>query len=195
MPVKIKKTNDIKPGDLYEDSLHHPCLCISKEGTELSGISLVDGSYPRSDDLQHKPVRKLTLEEAWQWRIKGPQDVQLPLQQRWWEPKSPHLVNPAAALENLYFFSLYQVEWNEDAIAHLGTPIKHEWHNVRASIEEKGSSGIANVVFDVQGASKSAAVYVKAHKAGQDWLFDDLYLELDSKQDRIIIIESGRKRH
>ena len=38
------------PGDIYEDVIYHPCLCVgvSVEEDELWGISLIDGSYPRN---------------------------------------------------------------------------------------------------------------------------------------------------
>ena len=57
-------------GDIYEDSAHHPCLCveINVPNDEIWGISLVDGSYPRSCSLEHSGVRELTIEEAWRIR-------------------------------------------------------------------------------------------------------------------------------
>ena len=74
----------IVPGDLYEDCAYHPCLCVAVEGMEVSGISLIDGSWPRSCDLGMCGVRKLTVAEAWQWKHAGPTDVELSPEQRWW---------------------------------------------------------------------------------------------------------------
>ena len=56
-----------QPGDIYEDSAMHPCLCVEADygDDEIWGISLVDGSYPRSCSLSHSGVRKLTVQEAW----------------------------------------------------------------------------------------------------------------------------------
>lgn len=191
MPVQVQQSTDIQPGDIYEDSMSHPCLCTRKEGDELFGISLIDGSYPRSEDLKHHSIiRTLTIEEAWHWRLYGPRDKTLSVSQRWWEPKSGALLNPAAALENLYFFALYQVEWNEDVVARLGAPILHEWHDVSALIEDRGKVGIATISFTVKGANQSGVVHVKAHKTGQDWLFDSLYVDL-GQQLLIKIITNG----
>lgn len=77
-------------GDIYEDCAYHPVLCISVdyENDDISGISLIDGSYPRSCSLRHCGVRKLTVEEAWQIRRKGPSDPEaretISSERRWW---------------------------------------------------------------------------------------------------------------
>lgn len=57
----------IKVGDLYEDSAFHPCLAVGVDYDEddIWGISLIDGSYPRSCSFLYSGVRKLTVEEAW----------------------------------------------------------------------------------------------------------------------------------
>lgn len=58
---------DYKAGVIYEDCAYHPCLCInvSIEADEIWGVSLVDGSYPRSCSLWHCGVWKMTLADAW----------------------------------------------------------------------------------------------------------------------------------
>ena len=76
MPTVIRKDIDIQPGEIYEDTFYHPCLCIKKEGTEIWGISLIDGSYPRGEEIGLSFIRKLSVEEAWMWRTKGPQDLE-----------------------------------------------------------------------------------------------------------------------
>lgn len=55
------------PGDLYEDCAGHPCLCvgINVADDDIWGISLIDGSSPRSCSLANCGVRKLGVEEAW----------------------------------------------------------------------------------------------------------------------------------
>ena len=84
MPIEITRPTEIKAGDLYEDSFYHPCLCIEVNGYEVWGISLIDGSYPRSEDIAPGSIRKLSLEEAWLWKTKGPVDVVLDDEFRWW---------------------------------------------------------------------------------------------------------------
>lgn len=56
------------PGDLYEDVFYHPCLCVvaCEADDEIWGISLIDGSYPRSTSLGFSAPRKLSVEEAWE---------------------------------------------------------------------------------------------------------------------------------
>jgi hypothetical protein len=84
MPLDISSAADIRPGDFYEDCFFHPCLCIGVEadGDEITGISLVDGSFPRGWSATHCGVRKLTKEEAIHWRIFGPQDREV--EKKWW---------------------------------------------------------------------------------------------------------------
>lgn len=67
----------IKPGDFYEDSFYHPCICVSvdMEADSLSGISLIDGSFPRSCSLRYSGVRILTLSEVVYWKFQGPKDI------------------------------------------------------------------------------------------------------------------------
>ncbi|MDO7843282.1 hypothetical protein [Sphingomonas immobilis] len=60
------------PGDLYEDVFYHPCLCVAvdEENDGIWGISLIDGSYPRSTSLLFSVPRKLAVEEAWEMKRK-----------------------------------------------------------------------------------------------------------------------------
>lgn len=53
-------------GDIYEDCSYHPVRCteINYEGDDISGVSLLDGSGPRSCSLTHCGIRKLTRQEA-----------------------------------------------------------------------------------------------------------------------------------
>jgi hypothetical protein len=68
------------PGVIYEDCAHHAVLCCAAEpnrnsrwwrrvlhirgDTDLMGISLFDGSRPRSCSVRHCAPRKLTLAGA-----------------------------------------------------------------------------------------------------------------------------------
>jgi hypothetical protein len=77
-------------GDIYEDCAYHPVLCVSVEyeNDDISGISLIDGTHPRSCSLRHCGVRKLTVDEAWEIRRKGPSDPEaraaMAPDRRWW---------------------------------------------------------------------------------------------------------------
>jgi hypothetical protein len=57
---------NIQPGDLYEDCSYHPVVCvdITAKDDAISGMSLIDGSYPRNCGLIHCGVRKLSVAEA-----------------------------------------------------------------------------------------------------------------------------------
>jgi hypothetical protein len=85
MPTPVQSAADIRPGEIYEDTFYHPCLCVKADETRVMGISLVDGSFPRTTDFRVTEVRKLTAEEAWQWRLQGPPDAVLIESQRWWQ--------------------------------------------------------------------------------------------------------------
>jgi hypothetical protein len=65
----------IAPGDIYEDVFFHPCLCIGVEDGAAWGISLIDGSQPRTVDLGVSGVRKLTVQQAWEWKQRGPEAI------------------------------------------------------------------------------------------------------------------------
>lgn len=85
MPTPVETEDDIKPGEIYEDTFYHPCLCMGIEHRAVWGISLIDGSFPRSADIGMSGVRKLTLEEAWHWKSHGPADVELEPNSIWWK--------------------------------------------------------------------------------------------------------------
>ena len=88
MPIEIGNTDEIEPGDFYEDCAFHPCLCVSKGNGMVDGISLVDGSFPRNCGVPQCGVRKLTAEEAIRWRLFGPADLPAELEmtdeQKYW---------------------------------------------------------------------------------------------------------------
>jgi hypothetical protein len=65
--------NEIVPGDIYEDCAYHPVLCTWREGDEVAGISLIDGSHPRSCSLAHCGVVKLDIADVHQAieRVRG----------------------------------------------------------------------------------------------------------------------------
>ena len=83
-----RKLAKFRPGDIYEDSAYHPCVCIDAKDGALWGISLIDGSYPRSCDIGVSGVRRLTPEEAWTIRLSGPADAgarrRISRDKRWW---------------------------------------------------------------------------------------------------------------
>jgi len=87
MPQPIGHPGDVAPGDLFEDCRYHPCLCVEvgdgSDPAAVWGISLVDGS-PSGCDVRHCGLRKLTLEEAVQWKQAGPADRELEDRDRWW---------------------------------------------------------------------------------------------------------------
>lgn len=90
MPTQIHSPKDILPGEIYEDTFFHPCVCIEVNGYEIWGVSLIDGSYPRTTDIPNSLPRKLSVQEAWKWKIEGPLDLEelgvtLEEKQKWWK--------------------------------------------------------------------------------------------------------------
>ncbi len=58
----------IKVAGYYEDSDNHPVLCTESDGDDVAGISLIDGSGPRSDSIRHGGIRKLSFKRALELR-------------------------------------------------------------------------------------------------------------------------------
>jgi hypothetical protein len=71
---------EFRPGDFYEGSFHHPCIClwIIEERKTIAGISLVRGNHPKTVDLLYEFAPRLTPREAWTWRTEGPQEGSWP---------------------------------------------------------------------------------------------------------------------
>lgn len=73
MKTKIKK------GDIYRDCNNHPVKCTVSDGDDVEGVSMVDGSSPRSCSIKHCGVTKLTKKEADKlvdvWKTKGEKGV------------------------------------------------------------------------------------------------------------------------
>ncbi|WP_064749325.1 hypothetical protein [Lysobacter antibioticus] len=66
----------VKSGDIYEDVFFHPCLCLGVDEAGFAwGVSLIDGSHPRTTDLHMSGIRRLTIEQAWEWKTKGPERI------------------------------------------------------------------------------------------------------------------------
>ena len=77
MPIDYSDKLEVKPGQYYEDVSYHPCICLDcdKEYDVIIGISIIDGTYPRSCSLTHQDVRILSYEEAMHWKFYGPKDA------------------------------------------------------------------------------------------------------------------------
>jgi len=178
-----------KPGDVYEDMSLHPCLCIgaSDEGRDIWGVSLVDGSYPRSCDPQFHGIRKLSLEEAWIWRTKGPQrlaeEARILPEEQWWWPKPLEGINPGHVAEHLFSFSLLFLRNERSVCERLGSlPIG--WWESSSQISDHGPTGKANVCYVTRGSAASARVRVAAEKEGRLWPIRRITVEfLDGSSD------------
>jgi hypothetical protein len=56
---------DIGPGVIYEDCAFHPVLCTHvHDDDSVSGISLIDGSSPRTCSLYDCGIVPLTIDEV-----------------------------------------------------------------------------------------------------------------------------------
>jgi hypothetical protein len=91
---KAKQELGLKPGDIYEDCAYHPVVCVGVDykDDDIWGVSLIDGTHPRSCSLIHCGVVKLTIEEAWRIKQRGPPSPadrrRIPREKRWWTRRS-----------------------------------------------------------------------------------------------------------
>lgn len=56
----------IRVGDMYMDCSYHPCIAAyaSLKNDSFEGISIIDGSGPRSCSFRHCGITKITIEKA-----------------------------------------------------------------------------------------------------------------------------------
>ncbi len=86
MAERINSEGKIQVGDFFENCSFHPCLCIEvdERGINIEGISLVDG-HIQNCSAMHCGIRKLTLEEAIDWKKTGPKDIEgQNVSDQWW---------------------------------------------------------------------------------------------------------------
>jgi hypothetical protein len=87
---RVHRTLRLRPGDIYEDCAYHPVMClgVNYRTDEIWGVSLVDGTFPRSCSLVHCGVRKLTPKQAWSLKRSGPSSAnvraRIPADRQWW---------------------------------------------------------------------------------------------------------------
>lgn len=62
----------LKPGDFYQDCAYHPVLCTKVSGDAIEGISLIDGSAPRSCSIINCGIRQISLRTALRLKKHGP---------------------------------------------------------------------------------------------------------------------------
>ena len=51
-------------GDIYLDCAYHPVVCEEANGDDITGVSMVDGSRPRSCSIKYCAPAKMTKEGA-----------------------------------------------------------------------------------------------------------------------------------
>jgi hypothetical protein len=160
-----------RSGDIYEDCSFHPCLCIAVDGDTIQGVSLIDGSSPRTCSLSHCGIRKLSLEEALFWKSHGPQDMpegcKISPNRQWWWPKPPQAINTGSYVEHLFGFSFMFVG------THLRQQLGEEidgWYSASSAFDDTGKgSSRATVTYLVKSNQCSAKVFVEAEKEGRLW--------------------------
>ena len=184
-----------RPGDYYEDCSFHPCLCIAVDGLGgISGISLIDGSSPRSCDIAHCGVRKLTLDEVMLWKRKGPQNLDHPWtplpDKQWWWPRPVEGLNPAGALEFVFESSLNYLR--NFARSALGDEIVG-WYAAAGSFNDAGPGSPAEASYQVRGSAARGSVRVEAVKEGRLWPIQRILLTLEG-QDEPVVFEGEEVR-
>lgn len=85
MPIHINKPGHLSVGTYFESCSFHPYIVsnVDTTGVQIEGISLVDGRTHHCN-VFHCGLRVFTEQEAITWKESGPEDVALPLEERWW---------------------------------------------------------------------------------------------------------------
>lgn len=86
MADRINSAGKINVGDYFESCSFHPCLCIEvdESGRNIEGISLIDGHIQNCSAV-HCGIRKLTIDEAIEWKKSGPQEIEdQEVDNQWW---------------------------------------------------------------------------------------------------------------
>lgn len=65
------------------------------------------------------------------------------------------------------------------AIAALGEPIETSWMGGSASINIEDDGGFAELKVPIEGPEGSGSLYARATKRGDEWIFDELWIDLD----------------
>lgn len=60
----LRPSDDVQPGQVYEDCSYHPVYCTDRDEDTVTGISLIDGSTPRTCDLRSCGVRILEVADV-----------------------------------------------------------------------------------------------------------------------------------
>ena len=98
--VRAQRSLRLRPGDIYEDCAFHPVLClgVNYRTDEIWGVSLVDGTFPRSCSLIHCGIRKLTPTQAWLLKRSGPSNAKaratISPDRQWWLRSDPRNDQP-----------------------------------------------------------------------------------------------------
>ena len=73
-PAPRRRDGQLVVGDIYEDCQYHPVLCthVDYDDDVIEGISLIDGSVPRSCCLTHCGVERLSVAEVMRLREPSP---------------------------------------------------------------------------------------------------------------------------
>ena len=85
MPIGINQPGALSVGDYFESCSFHPCLVtkVDATGVQVEGTSLVNGTVHHCN-VRHCGLRSLSVEEANRWKLDGPEDMDLPTEERWW---------------------------------------------------------------------------------------------------------------
>lgn len=171
---------EYKVGDIYEDCCFHPCLCTEVDEEGISGISLIDGTSPRSCSLVHCGIRKLSIEEATEIKENGPKDDffrsnVLPDKQWWW-PKPRTATNPGNNAKSFFESSLRFLRNDKLVTNLLGKPIIG-WFEPEYTFLDIQNDKYARASFVVRGKIMSAKVHIRASKEGRLWPIQSIRVE------------------
>lgn len=88
-----------------------------------------------------------------------------------------------------YEHAMEMTQNNVEVVVAIGEPIMKNGMT-SGNISYKNENSEADLRIPVEGSKGRATVYVKAHKSGEDWVYEELYVLIKGTQEQINLLES-----
>src|SRR3954454_17512223 len=87
--------------------------------------------------------------------------------------------------------ALEKAKANPQVRAELGEPVREGWW-LSGNVNTSGASGDADISVPLKGSRKDGKLYAVAHKSAGQWIYDRLEVAVDSRDERIKLLDAVR---